>query len=152
MHIHESIFNETFGLEADHPASLFQNTPCAPDIKFFSVNQFVGFRDTIGKIGVTFGALFEAALGVCREMNIGDCISNKISYQLLIVTLIHPGEVFSHVIHDSVERFASFFRKQKFDFVLLAKMRIQRVLDYVLDTEEVFTSNARGDSAVKFVA
>jgi hypothetical protein len=88
VHIHESIFNETFGLGADHPSFLFQTTPGAPDIKFFSVNQFVGFQDTIRKIGVTFGALFEAALGMCREMNIGDCISNKISYRLLIVTLI----------------------------------------------------------------
>ena len=89
---------------------------------------------------------------MCREMNIGDCISNKILYRLLIVTLIHPGEVFSHFIHNSVERFASFFWKLEFDFVLLAKMRIQRVLDYVVDTEELFTSNARRDSAVKFVA
>jgi hypothetical protein len=152
VHIHESIFNETFGLEADHPSFLFQTTPGAPDIKFFSVNQFVGFGDTIGKIGVTFGALFEAALGMCREMNIGDCISNNILYQLLIVTLIHPGEVFSHLIHTSVERFASFFWKLKFDFVLLAKMRIQRVLDYVVDTEGLFTSEARGDLAVRFVA
>jgi hypothetical protein len=85
-------------------------------------------------------------------MNIGDCMSNKISYRLLIVTFNHPGEVFSHFLHNSVERFASFFGKLKVDFVLLAKMRIQRVLDYVADTEELFTSNARGNSAIKFVA
>jgi hypothetical protein len=71
VHIQESIFTETFGLEADHPSFLFHPTPGTPDIKFLSVNQFVGFRDTIGKIGVTFKALFEVALGMCHEMNIG---------------------------------------------------------------------------------
>jgi hypothetical protein len=66
VHIHESIFNETLGLETDHRPFLYQTTPVAPDIDFFHVNQFVGFRDSIRKIGITFWALFETALGMFR--------------------------------------------------------------------------------------